>query len=228
MFVFNFNFNYIAIIGDIVDSKKIANRNEVQSKYKEAIENINKKYNEDIEAKFSISLGDEFQGLLKTGENVINIITDIELALHPVKIRFGIGVGDVNTNINKESTFEVDGSAYHRARKMIGSIEDKKNRNTESYSNILISSSDDKVDIDELLNTILSVSSALKSKWTDRQIEIISAYLENEKNQYQTASALNISQPSVYKSLNKSRYYTYEAAMDKVSEYLSRKAESLE
>ena len=61
---------YIAIIGDIKGSKKLDNRNEVQKKLTSVLDDINKKYKDDIYSKFTITLGDEFQGLLCYGQTV--------------------------------------------------------------------------------------------------------------------------------------------------------------
>lgn len=55
---------YIAIIGDIKDSKKIENRNLIQGKLNYVLNQINKMYSSDISAAFITTLGDEFQGLL--------------------------------------------------------------------------------------------------------------------------------------------------------------------
>lgn len=78
MFFFFFNNPYIAIIGDMKESKKIENRNEVQKKLKQVLEEINEKYDNDISSKFIITLGDEFQGLLCSGANTMHLITEIE------------------------------------------------------------------------------------------------------------------------------------------------------
>ena len=56
---------YYAIIGDIKRFKKIENRCEIQEKLKKILDNVNSIYNNDISAKFLITLGDEFQGLLE-------------------------------------------------------------------------------------------------------------------------------------------------------------------
>ena len=55
---------YIAIIGDIKNSRKIDNRKEVQTKLNGVLDEINQTYCEEIAAGFLITLGDEFQGLL--------------------------------------------------------------------------------------------------------------------------------------------------------------------
>lgn len=220
-FYFFYN-KYVAIIGDIVDSKKIINREVTQKKFKNILAEINLKYSNDIASKFTITLGDEFQGLLKNRKNIMNIIYEIEMAMEPLELRFGIGIGDISTELNFSNSFEIDGPAYHRARKTIKEVESKESQYTEPHSNIMICSEDENIEIDELLNSILSVCTALKSKWTDRQKEIIYAYLSNEENQYQTAKVLNIGQPSVNKALSKARFYSYKSAIDTVNSFLSK------
>lgn len=213
---------YVAIIGDIVDSKKIKDRKVIQKRYKNVLSDINAKYNEVIASRFTITLGDEFQGLLRNRSNIMKIINEIEIAMVPTELRFGIGIGDISTDINFNNSSEIDGTAYHRARKMIREIESKRNQYTERHSNIMICSEESNSEIDELLNSILSVCTALKSKWTERQKEIIYAYLSNEENQYKAAHILNIGQPSVNKALNNAKFYSYKSAIDTVNLFLRR------
>lgn len=222
MLFYFFYDKYVAIIGDIVDSKKINNRKVIQRKFKNVLTDINVKYSEDIASKFTITLGDEFQGLLKNRNNIMKIICEIEMAMTPIELRFGIGIGSISTDINFDNSSEIDGSAYYRARKMIKEIESKKFQYAERHSNIMICSEENNIEIDELLNSILSVCTALKSKWTDRQKEIIYAYLSNDENQYKAAKFLNIGQPSVNKALSNARFYSYKSAIDTVNSFLSK------
>lgn len=217
---FTFRNCYIAIIGDMIGSKKIVDRNEVQIKLRNQLSAINEKYRDDIASKFMITLGDEFQGLLKCGRNAMNIISEIELAMLPVKLRFGIGIGMMDTEINAEIPLGADGPAYHKARKMINELKNKEKHYKENHSNIMIASESDE-HIDILLNSILSLSSTLKSKWTKRQTEIINCYLNSGSNQYKTAEKLSITQSSVNKALVNSSFYSYKKALDTVSMALS-------
>jgi hypothetical protein len=180
------------------------------------LNNINEKYKDDIASSFMITLGDEFQGLLKCGKNTVSIISEIEAAMLPVKLRFGIGIGTIETEINPDIPLGADGPAYHNARKMINELKKKENQYRESHSNIMIASVQDE-HIDILLNAILSLCSTLKSKWTPRQIEIINCYVASSSNQYKTAENLNITQSSVNKALDNSNYYSYRKAIDTVS-----------
>lgn len=213
---------YVAIIGDIVDSKNLKERNAIQQKYKAVLADINVKFAGEIASKFKIRLGDEFQGLLNNRNNIMRIISEIERAMTPVELRFGIGIGDISTDIIFDNSFEIDGPAYHRARKMIKEIERKELQYMERHSSIMICSEENNIEIDELLNSILSVCTALKSKWTDRQKEIVYAYLSHDENQYRTAEILNIGQPSVNKALNNAKFYSYQSAINTVNSFLSK------
>lgn len=64
MLYFLNNVPFIVVIGDICGSKHLNNRKEIQDKLREILNKINNKYKLDIVAKFVITLGDEFQGLL--------------------------------------------------------------------------------------------------------------------------------------------------------------------
>lgn len=217
--------DYTVIIGDIIDSKEIEDRKNAQTKFKKILADINEKYSEDIASKFTIVLGDEFQGLLKNRNNIIKIIFEIELAMAPIALRFGVGIGEVSTDINYEYSSEIDGPAYHRARAMMENLQSSKSQYSKRQANILISSQVGNAEIDKLLNSILSVCTALKSKWTLRQTEIIGVYLKSEENQYKAAEKLEIGQSSVNKALNSANFYTYKSAMDSVNLFLSEKGE---
>ena len=199
---------YVAIIGDIIDSKKINNRNEVQQKLKRVLLEINQSYDEIIAANFMISLGDEFQGLICKQEKVFDIINDIEMNMFPVKIRFGIGVGKIDTDIFKNNTLEIAGPAYYNARKSISILNERKKSYEKIATNIIIDSGDKLRTQDELINSILSLIYISKSKWKQNSINVIKSYLKNNCNQYAVAKDLGVQQPAISKTLNNSNFYT--------------------
>ncbi|MGJ0961539.1 SatD family protein [Faecalicoccus pleomorphus] len=59
------NPSYVAIIGDIIDSKNIEHRQEIQTKLLNTLNKSNSKYYKSIVSKFKITLGDEFGGLMR-------------------------------------------------------------------------------------------------------------------------------------------------------------------
>lgn len=221
MFFFFFFDPYIAIIGDIKKSKELNDRNLVQTKMKKVLSEINRKYESNIDSKFMITLGDEFQGLLKCGENVMNIISEIESSMYPVEIRFGIGVGKITTEIDTEMPLGADGPAYYNARYAVEVLKNDEKKSKMPESNISIRIEGENESSEKLLNTILSLLTVIKSKWTDRQREVISDFIEHGDNQMSVANRLGITQSSVQKSLSSGNYYSFKEAIDTVSSALS-------
>ena len=58
----------------------------------------------------------------------MHIIADIERQMHPIKMRFGIGVGDIRTEVIKEMSIGADGPVYHNARKAIDILKKMKKK----------------------------------------------------------------------------------------------------
>ena len=201
---------YFAIIGDIVDSKKILNRNETQEKLNNILKAINIEYERNIAAKFIITLGDEFQGLLSNPIHLFDIIDKIKFKMHPIKIRFGIGIGDIDTEINKEMALGADGPAYHYARKMVDEIKILNKTNSKALYNTDIGvSSIYKHDIVNLINNNLCLCYFIEEKWTDKQRELIEKIMFSQKTQREIADELNLAQSSVQRRLKNSGYYNY-------------------
>ena len=189
--------SYIAIIGDIKKSKKLKDRNIVQSNMKKALDNINAKYSKDISSKFLITLGDEFQGLLHNGSNVVNIIQEIQSDMYPVEIRFGIGVGQITTDINFEMAIGADGPGYYKARQAIEFLKENERKNKTHALDIRIEIDRDNDEAAIMLNTILSLLAVVKYNWTDRQREIIWDMMEHKDSQAKSAHRLKVAQSTI-------------------------------
>lgn len=212
--------SYIAIIGDMKNSKIMNDRNSVQNELKKTLNIINEKYSQDISAKFMITLGDEFQGLLHDGGHVMHIIEDIQIEMHPVEIRFGIGVGPITTDINYEMAIGADGPGYYRARQAIEFLKENEQRNMTQDTDIRIEVDGDNEDSAAMMNTVLSLLTVIKSNWTDRQREIIRDTMKYGDSQAKTAARLNVAQSSIQRSLKSGNYYAYRDAITTLSDVL--------
>jgi hypothetical protein len=220
--VFNIYFSYnplVAIIGDIKGSKKLEDRRVTQKRLKGVLDQINIDYQKDIASKFMITLGDEFQGLLTVGSSAIIIVDRIEREMYPVRLRFGIGVGEITTEININMPLGADGPAYYNARKAIDELKALENKKMVSKSSIRIGIQGYD-GISELTNSIFSLLTAIKETWTPRQVEIINSYLKTG-TQIEAARLLNIDQSTVQKALSSSNYYHYRDAIETVAKALS-------
>ncbi len=199
------NDNLIAIIGDIIDSKKIDenNRRVLQSKLSSILSEINEEYKEDIVSNFIITLGDEFQGLLNKSRYLLEIIEKIQFNISDVQFRFGLGIGKIYTDINREASIGSDGPAYHKARKSISVLKNNKN-----YQNIYIESSD--IVVDEELNAHLFWVCNSFNNWSTLQKKIVKLKIKDYNIiQAKISDILNIDQSLVSRSLKASNFENY-------------------
>lgn len=96
--------------------------------------------------------------------------------MYPVKIRFGIGLGEIFTDIDYKKSIGSDGPAYWRAREAIEFIHENHN-----YGNSKISFNSGKED-DELINNLIHYTDWMRENWTTIQREILHTLLK--KNIY--------------------------------------------
>lgn len=215
MTYFNFIYKpYIAIIGDIRKSKTINNRGLVQEKLKGILDYINEKYKLDLASRFIITLGDEFQGLLTTGDNLIEIITYIKKEIYPVNIRFGIGIGAITTKINPEISLGADGPSYHKARETIDILKNIENKNRIAPVDMQVRIADDNKLQELAINTIFTLLYNLETNWTEKQREVIYYMLFEDANQNEAAKYFNVTQSNIQQILTKGHYYTYKEVLN--------------
>ena len=212
--------SYVAVIGDIKKSRELNERKAVQEQLKNVLAMINDSYKNDISSNFIITLGDEFQGLLNCGANIMQIISEIERNMYPVDIRFGIGVGVITTKINREMAIGADGPAYYMARAAIDFLKGSENKNQTDTPDIRFEFDTDNKTIVEMINTVMILLSVIKRSWSPRQREVIEDMLLYRDSQVNVAKRLKIQQPTVQKILVKGKYYAYKEAMDNIEKIL--------
>lgn len=219
MSFFEYN-RYIAIIGDIKKSRQINERMTVQKGLLQILNSINVKYEKSLASKFIITLGDEFQGLLCTGEDVLEIIEEIQEDMYPIQVRFGIGIGKITTDINAEMAIGADGPAYYMAREAIEILKQNEKKNKTQISDIRIEIENDKKMYSLMLNTIFSLMAALCNDWSERQRQIIREFGKFSISQAECAERLNITQSTVQRALINGKYYEYKSAKETVNSVL--------
>ncbi|MFC3931551.1 SatD family protein [Streptococcus dentapri] len=171
---------YIAIIGDLIDSKKIEKRAQVQEELLSLMTKINQKYQDILVSPFTVTTGDEFQALLTPNDNLFQLIDDIAVALDPIKVRFGLGLGSMATPINTVQSIGSDGPAFWLARSAIDYVHDK---NDYGVTQIALNC-DDQL-LQNTVNSLLSAGDFIKSKWTSNQQAILRELLrENNYQEY--------------------------------------------
>ncbi|MBM4040254.1 MAG: hypothetical protein FJ290_17245 [Planctomycetes bacterium] len=109
---------YVVLTGDIVSSRQVANRAQLQARLRKLLARVNNAYRELIVVPMTISGGDEFQGVVTLHERVPAILKDLAQGLLPVQVRVGVGVGTLSTGLAARAQ-EMDGEAFVRSRQAV-------------------------------------------------------------------------------------------------------------
>ena len=179
---------YYAIIGDMIGSRRLTAeaRRDAQARLASALETVNSKFVAAIAARFIITLGDEFQGLLNSdGDPVFAALTVLH-EFRPYGIRLAIGSGPVTTAIDPAAAIGADGPAFYNARRMVDGMK------PDHGARLRIAAED--AALEYRANTVLALCDKLALGWTDK----LSARLSGEKlTQTALAESCGIGQSTV-------------------------------
>ena len=200
---------YLALIADVIDSKMVQERFDLQKQLEETLQTMNELFGEFLASSFTLTLGDEFQALLKADAPVFQIIDTLRSELTPTQLRFGIGLGEIVTDIDPLQSIGADGPAYWNARAAINLIHQKND-----YGNTQIYYSSGKEKQDFFVNALIASGEAIRSGWRGSQEEILldllkrCVYSENFSQQ-DLAQSLEINPSALSKRLKSSSIRVY-------------------
>jgi hypothetical protein len=181
----------IALIGDVIRSRGLAGRqrHQVQLGLEELTAAINQRYRRAIAARFLVTLGDEFQGVLKQADIIPDLIWTIEASLGKAEVRIGIGFGTLNPPF-KPVALGMDGSAFHAARQ---AIELARKRRLQGGLFVGFGETDDLV-----LNGFARLARHVRQELTKGQMRVL-ALLRQGRAQAEVAKELRLSPQAVSK-----------------------------
>ena len=200
---------YLALIADVIDSKMVQERFDLQKQVEKTLQKMNELFGDYLASRFTLTLGDEFQALLEVDAPVFQIIDTLRLELNPTQLRFGIGLGEIVTDIDPLQSIGADGPAYWNARAAINLVHQKND-----YGNTQIYFSSGKENQDFFVNSLIASGEAIRSGWRDSQEEILlnllkrSVYSETFSQQ-DLAQSLGLNPSALSKRLKSSSIRVY-------------------
>ena len=200
---------YLALIADVIDSKMVQARFNLQKQLEETLQKMNGLFADYLASCFTLTLGDEFQALLKMNAPVFQIIDTLRSELSPTQLRFGIGLGEIVTAIDPLQSIGADGPAYWNARAAINLVHQK---NDYGNTQIYFLSGNDSQDL--VVNALIASGEAIRSSWRDSQEEILldllKRYVYSESfSQQDLAQSLAINPSALSKRLKSSSIRVY-------------------
>lgn len=182
---------YAVLMGDLVHSERSASAEHLHKRFNAAIDRHNRLHSEALASPLTITLGDEFQGIVTSLVVAAQIARDIRLELlsDAIDCRFAVGVVTLKTPLNTERAWNMMGPGLASTRARLN-----EKRSTTYY----------RFAIPEhpVLETMLEASgaslTAIERAWTKTQRHDIQALLEGA-SPAEIARRRNVSVHTIYK-----------------------------
>jgi hypothetical protein len=187
---------YLALVGDIKQSRSLANRPLVQQRLEAVCERLNRHaHTLDLLSPMTVTLGDEFQALFGSAGALWPVVFAVEAALQgdedsPVSLRFGIGLGELSTSVNPAAAIGMDGPAFYRARDAIDSL--KQDDRCYRVCGLLRR--------ENMVRHALDYISHQRRSWRPNRVQVFSDLLRGKKPA-EIAQRIGISDRAVYKNI---------------------------
>ena len=202
---------YLALIGDIVHSREIRNRDVFQKTFHETMAMLNTRYASAITSPFTVTLGDEFQALLHTASPLFEIVDDLQRHLSPHQFVLGLGVGPVETEIYTYTAVGMDGPCFRLARENVEKCKRKPPRLRVSVHQFNA----------DVVNALFHFLEDTRAHHTPRQREVIERY-RALGTQEAVARDMGISQSAVSQTLQSARYPLIETSEHAIIAFLNQ------
>lgn len=202
-------------MADIIDSRA-TNQQLLMSNFREVVKYVNRKNKKDLLSPITITLGDEFQSVVKDLLAGLNIIMAIEekiiLLEKDFKLRYVLLQGVIETQINSKIAYEMLGSGLTSAREHLAKLKTGKRRFYFKLKDKEKSTS---------LNEAFFVLQSLRDAWkADKDHYLVSGFLQG-KDYKQIAEDLNKERSLIWKrrkSLKMEEYFSLKEVIKYIGE----------
>jgi hypothetical protein len=158
-------------MADIVRSRNLKGKAALEP-LKSLTGTINKQFREEILSPFTITLGDEFQGVVGSIESAVRMLIAFEeLVLQEApgfRLRYVIYYGTIETAINPESAHEMLGSGFTKAREQITTMKEEEMRFYINAENVVQS---------RLFVPALALYQHFTDDWAEKDYPLVSSFL---------------------------------------------------
>jgi hypothetical protein len=162
----------IILMADVVKSSR-RDANALMKDFAETVEKVNGLNKKQILSPLTITLGDEFQGVIKSLEGALKIVLDLEeLTLatrQSFRLRYVILEGEIQTPLNRQKAYGMLGPGLTEARQRLGNMKTGRGRFQVELRD---------AEKSEELNLLFVIFQGIRDQWTQAQMKIASAFLQ--------------------------------------------------
>jgi SatD family protein len=189
---------FAILMGDIVGSERAPSLKAVHIAFNKVVRKANDVHAEHIASPLTITLGDEFQGLLTAFAHAWDtaVALRLELLVAGISCRFVVGVAELETPLNRKEAWNMMGSGLSAAR---DKLNDKRTKSAYRFS----LPAEPVVAL--LLDTVGDALTQGEEEWTPTQLEYYSKSRAAKGTNAAVAMKLGVSERSLYKVLKAGR-----------------------
>lgn len=184
------------VVGDVVGSRAIADREQFRDVLLEGLERVNERVGDALVAPFATLKGvDEVGGVLETLAGSYRAVRTLVEAIHPTAIRFAVVWGEVDVGVDAADVASQDGPAFHRADELVSRVAEE-----ERAVGLHVPGAPP-----ALATTVENQMELLcmwKAGWTERQAEVVRCY-RDAASMSAVAAELDVTVQTVSKTLDR-------------------------
>lgn len=202
-----------AFIGDISASRDLDadDRRAVQERLGDLLDRVNRELGEAILADFTITVGDEFQGLLVRPGRLPELMWRLRDRLPEIRFWTGVGFGGLDTEL-EERAIGMDGPVFHRAREALEAAHDEG-----LHGGVFSGFGED----DCVLGGLSRLLDWQRRRFTDAQREAI-RHVRGGATQTEAAGEIGVTRQAVSKRLAAAGWSAYRDAEESLRSLLTR------
>lgn len=186
---------YIVTIGDVISSRKVKKRNDLQNMLLDVFNDLNNpEQKKHLISPYTITLGDEFQAVYQKADRLFLDSICILEKTFPQKIRFSFGIGEISTDINQEQSIGMDGSAFYFAREGIVNLKEQRGNYKFNIRGL------EDPELENLFNNTLYIFSNLLEGWNKNRYSILRSTIEG-KTVKAIAKEIKLTETAVYMNI---------------------------
>lgn len=171
------------LMADIQGSSEKSGK-ELMFGFKKIVEKANSNFSNEILSPLTITLGDEFQGVMRSLKGSLETIFFLEEEIVKSNsifdLRYVLNYGAIETDLNPERSYEMLGPGLSHARQLLEEIKG-------DHRKILVNGLGEKKDRE--LNLVFELYQTLKETWPQKDIREIGKFIEL-KDYKQVAKAM--------------------------------------
>lgn len=205
---------YAILMGDIVGSEAAPSVPAVHRVFNKAVGWANQRHAPQILSPLTITLGDEFQGLVDGLENAWRVATDLRFKLmdEGVACRFVLGVASIRTRVNPERAWNMMGPGLAAAR---DKLNDKSSGNAHRFS------FPDDPAIELLTDAVGDSLTQIEAGWTETQTDYLLRNRLSRQSPAKIAKGVGVSLGAVYKVLRAAQTDYYDRQSEALRQALA-------